>query len=576
MTLRTIIHRILRITIGVVMLFNLCQCTHNTTSENQHSSTKTSEQLLALIIEYKKTDLPRALAFSNELIYSGRKAKDTLQLLEGYLQKGIVLTHLGNYEKAIDTLKGQFSMLEKEAYAEMKCRYYLGIGNAYVIPWKNSEALHYYQEANKVATTNGYGNWKCIAQVNTAKVMRNIGDKQEALKIYKEMYAQANDFKISETNKLRIFMGIGGTLLTLNKPDSALYYSKKGLKISKELNHKMLESYFYHDIGIAYTQKKEYKEALKNLYKVANYTKSIKNNERSAESLFYIGKCYYGLEKYELASEQFEQVIVMIDGSDETEDSKFEPQELVDTYDLLAACYRKLKKDEKLIELVKSNQKKLSIEINDNNNKVKVSLYKSQIKELADVLKRKEKFQHKLLYIIFGLLLAALGSFFYYKKKAKRDKMKFEALIKLQKESEAQENLKQKSKTNTIVINDAKVDEIIKRLKKLEAQEYYLEVSCSLSKMAKKAKTNGTYLTKILKEHEGKTFYEYINTLRINYTIKRLQTDKQFRKYAIKHIAKEVGYKSPESFTKHFKKTTGINPSYYIKEIEKLSAINEL
>ncbi|WP_046757981.1 tetratricopeptide repeat protein [Kordia jejudonensis] len=570
------IYRILRITIGIVMLFSLCQCTQKTTSEHQQSSNKTSEQLLALIKEYKKTDLPKALAFSDELIFSARKAKDTFQLLEGYLQKGVVMTHLGDYDKAIDLLKRQLPLLEKDSYTEMKCRYNIGIGNAYVLTWKNSEALDFYQKANKIATTHGYGNWKCIAQVNTAKVMRNIGDKQEALNIYKEMYAQANDFEVSEANKLRIFMGIGGTLLTLNKPDSALYYSRKGLKISKELNDKMLESYFYHDIGIAYTQKKEYKEALKNLYKVTNYTKAIKNDERSAESLFYIGKCYYGLGKYELASEQFEQVIVIIDGSDEIKNSKFEPQELVDTYNLLAECYQKLKKDEKLIELVKSNQKKLSIEINDNNNKVKATLYKSQNKELADILKQKEKFQQKLLYIIFALLVAVLGCFFYYKKKAKRDKMKFEALIKLQKESEVQEKSTPKTNTNKIIINDAKVHEIIKRLKKLEEQEYYLEVSCSLSKMAKKAKTNGTYLTKILKEHEGKAFYEYINTLRINYTIKRLQADKQFRKYAIKHIAKEVGYKSPESFTKHFKKTTGINPSYYIKEIEKLQSANKL
>ncbi|MFK7750768.1 MAG: helix-turn-helix domain-containing protein, partial [Kordia sp.] len=54
-----------------------------------------------------------------------------------------------------------------------------------------------------------------------------------------------------------------------------------------------------------------------------------------------------------------------------------------------------------------------------------------------------------------------------------------------------------------------------------------------------------------------------------NYTIDRLNSDNQFRKYAIKHIALEVGYKSPESFTKHFKNATGINPSYYIKELEK-------
>jgi hypothetical protein len=67
--------------------------------------------------------------------------------------------------------------------------------------------------------------------------------------------------------------------------------------------------------------------------------------------------------------------------------------------DLLAKCYSKLKKDDVLIELVKSNQKKLSVENNDNNNKVKATLYKSQNKELADILKQKEKFQRKLVTI---------------------------------------------------------------------------------------------------------------------------------------------------------------------------------
>lgn len=399
MIVSTNTYRILRITIGIAMLFCLWQCTQKTASKNSDVSTKTSEELLILIKQYKKTNLPKALELSNELIVSAKKAKDTLMILEGYLQKGVAMTHFGDFEKAIDTLKRQFSMLEKVSYPEMKCRYYLGIGNAYVIPWKNSEALNFYQKANKIATENGYGNWKCIAQVNIAKVMRNIGDKEEALKVYKEMYAQANEFNITETNKLRILMGIGGTYLTLKKPDSALYYGNKGLKIATELNDKMLESYFYHDIGIAYTQKKEYKKALKNLYKVTKYTEAIQNDERSAESLFYIGKCYYGLEKYELASQQFEKVIVIVDGSDVIEESKFQPQELVDTYDLLAKCYSKLKKDDVLIELVKSNQKKLSVENNDNNNKVKATLYKSQNKELADILKQKEKFQRKLVTI---------------------------------------------------------------------------------------------------------------------------------------------------------------------------------
>ncbi|MBC8754726.1 tetratricopeptide repeat protein [Kordia sp. YSTF-M3] len=572
-------HRILRISIGIGMLLSLVHCTQQSTSKNNtdtdDSKPKTHQELVTLINENKKTNLPKMLEYSDALILSAKNKKDTLMILEGYLQKGVAMTHLGDREKAIDTLKSQFSILESENYIKTKCRYFLGIGNAYVLHWKNLEALNFYEKAYKIATEKGYKNWKCIAQVNIAKITRNIGDREEALKIYKDAYAQATEFHIKEDNKLRILMGIGGTFLTLNKPDSALHYSNMGLKISTELNNKMLESYFYHDIGIAYTQKKEYQKALKNLYKVLEYTEPIQNDERSAESLFYIGKCYYELQKYELASQQFEKVVVIVNSFDKIEGSRFEPQELLDTYDLLEKCYGKLKKDATLIKLVASNKNDLRKEIKENNNEVKATLYKNQNQALVNTLKQKAletEFQKKIITIILGCLVLTLIILFYYKNTSKNNKKKFDALMqKRAKNLEAKTNVVSKQ----INIKDAKVDEIVKRLKKLEAQEYYLDISCSLANMAKKAKTNGTYLTKILKEHEEKTFYEYINELRINYTIQRLQTDKQFRKYTIKHIAMEVGYKSPESFTKHFKQATEINPSYYIKEIEKLHNTNE-
>ena len=39
---------------------------------------------------------------------------------------------------------------------------------------------------------------------------------------------------------------------------------------------------------------------------------------------------------------------------------------------------------------------------------------------------------------------------------------------------------------------------------------------------------------------------------------------------AARELAEEIGYKSPESFTKYFKAATGISPSVYIKKINKI------
>ena len=171
----------------------------------------------------------------------------------------------------------------------------------------------------------------------------------------------------------------------------------------------------------------------------------------------------------------------------------------------------------------------------------------------------------KIVLLLIGILcFVSIYFLFYYRKKAKKNKGIFEKAIQNQEKQP-------KKAISKVKITDAKVDKILKRLDKTEQQGYYLYAFCSLKSMAKKAKTNTTYLSIILKEQKQKTFYQYLNELRIQYTINRLQNDKRFRKYTIKYIAKEVGYKSPESFTKHFKKTTGIYPSSYIKELERLN-----
>jgi len=143
-----------------------------------------------------------------------------------------------------------------------------------------------------------------------------------------------------------------------------------------------------------------------------------------------------------------------------------------------------------------------------------------------------------------------------------------EQITKLEKEEiSVQEN---ENPSKEIVIDDEKVAAILKKLKNLEEKEYFLSPDCNLNTIAKKIKTNTTYLSKIINIHKGKSMKDYINDLRIEYALKKIKNDRKFRAFSIKSIATEVGYKSHNSFTKHFKTKTGLNPSYYIKNIEKL------
>jgi Helix-turn-helix domain len=79
--------------------------------------------------------------------------------------------------------------------------------------------------------------------------------------------------------------------------------------------------------------------------------------------------------------------------------------------------------------------------------------------------------------------------------------------------------------------------------------------------------TNSTYLSKVVNIEKKKNFSKYINDLRIIYAFDELKTNTTFRKYTIKAIAQECGFKSAESFSKAFYKTYGIYPSFYIKKL---------
>lgn len=65
------------------------------------------------------------------------------------------------------------------------------------------------------------------------------------------------------------------------------------------------------------------------------------------------------------------------------------------------------------------------------------------------------------------------------------------------------------------------------------------------------------------------TFSEYVNDLRISYILKELSENPKLRKYTIKTISEEIGYKSASTFINAFKNRAKMTPSYYIQLLGK-------
>ncbi|MGH1387399.1 helix-turn-helix domain-containing protein, partial [Kordia sp.] len=112
------------------------------------------------------------------------------------------------------------------------------------------------------------------------------------------------------------------------------------------------------------------------------------------------------------------------------------------------------------------------------------------------------------------------------------------------------------------------IDTILSQLTKFEDTKKFTK-QVSITSLAKNLKTNPKYLSKVINWHYKKNFSHYISELRIEYVISRLKEDSKFRNYTIKAIAQEAGFGNTESFSKSFHKSTGIKPSYFIKELQK-------
>jgi AraC-like DNA-binding protein len=120
-------------------------------------------------------------------------------------------------------------------------------------------------------------------------------------------------------------------------------------------------------------------------------------------------------------------------------------------------------------------------------------------------------------------------------------------------------------------INEPQAKKILEKLKKIETQELFLSKNYSLNTIAKKVGSNSTYVSKIINTYLNKSFVEYTNELRINYIVIKLKEDKTYQRFTLTAIAESIGYKSVNSFNKHFKSIVGVTPKQYITFLSKQS-----
>lgn len=136
----------------------------------------------------------------------------------------------------------------------------------------------------------------------------------------------------------------------------------------------------------------------------------------------------------------------------------------------------------------------------------------------------------------------------------------------------AQKKKEKQAELKKVVISDKAEEEILLKLKKFENSELFLNKNLRLAGLAKQLDTNVRYLSQIINSEKKKSFNAYINSLRIEYILKKLHTDSKYLSFKISYLAEESGFASQSSFNAAFKEETGLTPSVYIKNLSDKSA----
>ena len=443
-----------------------------------------------------------------------------------------------------------------------------------------------YDSAKKV---NNVG--QQIYAANTLIFHKSIwGDKEQALKLQRDLHKLVmsdfyrNRIKI-ESRKSRKFnidslfsfdllistQNFAHAFANLRQLDSARYYNRELLNLA--LASPFHNSFKFISWSKATQMEIEYYD--KNFDEVIRLGQVLLSNDTLLHHHHIKDvMLFYGLAEYETSN--LNKGISKL----QKVDSMFVEAEVIDYFPYERLVYEKLLEYSRITGNITMQLKYLDkLLLVDSVQKERYRFFDSKmIKEYEtpllmaekdDIIKELEKQNlapDPKFYLLLAALTGSLCLLFYYVRKRLVYKKRFEALL-ARKPQVVDKSLHEGEYRNELSADV--VEDILEKLNRFERSHGYLQSDITLSKLAKRCKTNSNYLSRVINLKREKNFSQYLHELRIGYAVNELLSEAAYRKYTIKAIAEECGYNNAESFSKAFYKLHGIYPSYYIKKVEK-------
>ncbi len=516
-----------------------------------------------------------ASSFAKAFLLKAKRENDIEKKAEGYYMVADNLTKALTYNKALPYLDSAIA-ISKDNYTHIfPARAHILKANIKGAQTNFMDAMDELAIASDYAKKTDNVDQQHDIKFFIALLKNNIGELEEGLSLLKESVAYRKEQFRKDSSNSHLYLhsqfAVASQFNNLKQPDSALIYLKKPMALALKLKDSVVYSRMLLCSVNSLNQKSEHQSSLDSLKKYNSFIRDVEVRTGTEFRIAYwFGKIYFKQGKKETALPYLKRM-----DSVAFADSFF-VETIKENYDHLISYYKE-KKDTKqqlfyinrllkVDSILDSDFAYLSKEISASYDTPKLLQEKEK---LIDKLEKKNDQGVNILFSLAALILILFLLLLWYYSKQRTYKKRFQELLeKTTNANHKQFNVEHKSPGNLDIPKEV-VAAVLKKLEAFEQDHGYLKLNLTLGGLAKECGTNSKYFSKIINEYKHKSFTNYINDLRIDYAITTLQSNLKLRKYSIKAVAKEVGFNTTEAFSKSFYKSTGIYPSFYIKQLEK-------
>ncbi len=499
------------------------------------------EILKELAIEYYLiSEFPTALDYFEKGIDLAMKTGDENRLAVLYYNRALLYKDVTDYEKAVEQVLKVLELFQKTGNEIGEAAVYNVLGAINAEQSSYEPALEYFQKCKMQNEKIGHDRGVASALINIGSIHHEEGDLDKALNCFQQ-----------------------------------------ALKVDKDTVDTAVRIAALSNVGIIYQNKGQDEKAMNYFQKALDFTNKSGNALASIEPLTNLGMSFKNLKQFAQGEDVMLKALRLAEelgAQDLVLNANEALSELYAAKGDFGKSWQHLKEFKELnATLFEESRRQMLLEMD--------AKFKVSKKEQENNLLKKEKDTQSLFIkiLVIGLIVLAFFLTIISLQKIRQGKA-YKALVQKNLEVVASEKelkatkqqLQSLGKKETIesppkplkyadsALSDTQKDSLVNALKQgMEEQQFFLDSSLSLKKLAEKLNTNRTYLSQIINQEYGKSFNNFLNEYRIR-EARRVLSEPDLN-LTIEGVAKTVGFNSVPSFNNAFKKFAGVTPSFFMK-----------